>query len=430
VTISDPTPPSVTTSTGDLVEPGYHRGVEGVTFGASDVTGIQALRVYIDGTVRSTSALECDYTYVVPCANPGAQTLNVDLSALPDGQHTVEVDAVDAAGNETKSGDARTIVVDATAPATPSGLVTSVGGGWQASRGFSAAWSNPGGQVAPVSEGRWALCPGGSLAGCVVGTQPVSGAAGAVNGLQLPGEGAWTLTVQLVDAAGNTNPVNMARTAVLFDATPPAAPQLALGPRADGQPAVPATFAVPAGQVAPVVEARWALCPQGSTIGCRTAAQAVVGASGSLSGVVVPSEGAWELQVRLVDAAGNVGPPASATLRYLRGAAAPAPPATRPAAKAAARLRVLSARRSATRLVVRGSLAPTATGRVTVRVRLGAGARAVRVQRRRAVRDGRFTVAVRLSRTAARRGGTLEVRYAGDARHSAATVHRRLHASR
>ena len=157
ITITDPTAPSLTAPSGALVtESGYHGGSESAAFTGSDTTGLKTLRVYVDGVERASQALACDYTKVVPCSNPSsAQALSVNLSAtssgtrvIADGTRSVQVAAVDAAGNETRS-TARSIVVDATAPATPSTLATSTGSNWQASREVTATWTHPTGQVAP-----------------------------------------------------------------------------------------------------------------------------------------------------------------------------------------------------------------------------------------------------------------------------------------
>lgn len=67
VSINDPVSPSLGSPAGALItEAGYHHGTETVTFGGRDNTGLQALRVYVDGVQRSESTLDCDYTYTVP----------------------------------------------------------------------------------------------------------------------------------------------------------------------------------------------------------------------------------------------------------------------------------------------------------------------------------------------------------------------------
>ena len=90
---------------------------------------------------------------------------------IPNGTRTVQVAAVDAAGNETRSA-ARSIVVDATAPGAPGDLATSVGSRWQTSPDFSVTWRHPAGQVAPIDIAHWTLCPAGTTSGCTAGASP------------------------------------------------------------------------------------------------------------------------------------------------------------------------------------------------------------------------------------------------------------------
>jgi hypothetical protein len=79
----------------------------------------------------------------------------------------------------------------------------------RATNSFDVTWTNPDGQVAPISRAHYRVCPvfGGSCT-----QQATSGAdnIASLAGLQVPGQGAWTLTVWLEDAAGNLSSTNTA----------------------------------------------------------------------------------------------------------------------------------------------------------------------------------------------------------------------------
>lgn len=444
ITISDPTVPTLSGPTGALVsETGYHRGTESASVSASDTTGIKALRVYIDGIERASQTLICDYTYVVPCSNPSsAQPLSVNLAAtsngtrvIPAGTHAVEVAAVDAAGNETRS-TARSILVDATAPAAPSALASSIGSNWQASRDFQVTWTQPSGQVAPIESAHWTLCPAGTTTGCATGSAPVSAGPGTLSGLQIPSEGEWNLSVRLQDAAGNTATDNVARTTVRYDATAPAATAdlTVSSRRVDTDPTFFAFFNPPTGQSAPISEVLWSLCPQGaSTAACSTGTFAAVPNGTNHFTTNVPSHGDWTYSVRLRDEAGNLGPAATTSLRYVASTPAAAPPLSPPTiaptppptspgspSRASARLRASTAvlDRSRRTLTVRGRAATGATGRIRIVVAITRRGRTRTLTAAATLRDGRFGVRLRLTSGQARGRIRVSARYGGTTTHA------------
>ena len=453
VTITDPTAPLIDSPSGQLVtESGYHRGTESATVNGSDGTGLKALRVYIDKIERANQALSCNYTKPIPCSNPSsAQALSVDLSAtvdgarvIPDGTHSVEVAAIDAAGNETRS-TARSIVVDATAPAAPSALATSIGSTWQPARQFTATWTHPSGQIAPIDTAHWTLCPAGNTTGCVTGSSPVSSVSGTLSGLQVPAEGAWDLSLRLEDAAGNTAARNFARTTIRYDATPPGTtPDLALADRNDTDSELTASFSLPSGQHAPVTEALWNLCPDSSSTGCTSGMLSTDVAPTTYLRTTVPTHGDWILSIRLRDQAGNLGAAATTSLRYAKTPATqdatpvPTPPSTPtpatasnpapdPAPRANARLRVASAvfDRSRRTLIVRGTAASTATGAIRVRAAIRRDRRTRTRAKTVALRSGRFTARLRLTRADAQGRITLTAGYAGSTTHAPARTPKR-----
>ena len=78
-----------------------------------------------------------------------------------------------------------------------------------AANSFDVTWSNPGDQLAPIARAHYELCP--AFGGACTPEATTSGDnIASLTGLQMPGQGAWTLTVWLEDAAGNTNRSNAA----------------------------------------------------------------------------------------------------------------------------------------------------------------------------------------------------------------------------
>jgi len=100
VTLSDSTPPTVGPFSGSLADGGVQSGTQSLSFPVSDSTGIKELAVALDGRIlpESPGAQSCDYTDPTPCPSLATQTYTVNTTALTDGQHTIEVKAIDAAG--------------------------------------------------------------------------------------------------------------------------------------------------------------------------------------------------------------------------------------------------------------------------------------------------------------------------------------------
>ena len=212
--------PSVAVTGGDLLS-GWRRGTGRVTLSASDNVGIKADRLLVDGTPREQRARACSWGARIPCSNGGA-ALTLDTTRVSDGQHTVSVQAVDAADNV--GGVAYPIYVDNTPPASALGLALAGGPTWRATNGFVLSWRNPSQAHAPIVAVRYQLCPVANApsqsAGCVAGQRSAANVS-SVPDLAVPGPGEWRARLWLVDAAGNEDPRTAVESVLRFDNTPP-----------------------------------------------------------------------------------------------------------------------------------------------------------------------------------------------------------------
>lgn len=107
--------------------------------------------------------------------------------------------------------------------------------------------------------------------------------------------------------------------------------------------------------------------------------------------------------------------------------APPAPPAPRPAARAAAALKLTKASRVGARVTVAGTIARSASGRVTIVYAQRIGRRTIRATTTARIANARWSTTLRLPRALARAprsGATVTVSYAGDADTLAASVKR------
>jgi hypothetical protein len=196
----------------------YIAGTSSATFSATDNTGIRAGRLYVDGTLTASATYDCDFTYAVPCANRSDAQVSLDTRSLTDGPHSVQVAAVDPAGNETRS-SSQTIFVDNNSPAAPDGLSVDGGPDWRESNSFDVSWTNPADSGSPVSVAHYAVCAvDGS--GCFSEQQASGADISHLSGLTVPSPGAWALRVWLEDAAGNADSAHAAETTLRFGSDP------------------------------------------------------------------------------------------------------------------------------------------------------------------------------------------------------------------
>jgi Bacterial Ig-like domain len=209
VTVADSTPPTLNAPSGALWSSGeaggFHKGMESVTISAQDVGGgVQSIVLAADDQPVASYRASCNFTFAQPCpTSTEAQTLTLPTTGLPDGTHTLAVVATDAAGNQSALASEQ-VTVDNNAPAAPVGLAatpTRTG-----SPTFTATWSDPAGQVAPITGATYQLCPASGAACGVATAAPAAGPAP----VSVPGLGSWNLAVWLSDAAGNGTPANAA----------------------------------------------------------------------------------------------------------------------------------------------------------------------------------------------------------------------------
>jgi hypothetical protein len=116
VTVSDPTPPSVTVAASGLLAGGVRGGSDPVTLTASDAAGIQQVQlvdvtnpaapVVVGGedyaTARTDASKLCDFSLPAPCPQLTGET--VRPTSMSAGTHSIVVRVVDSGGNVTDSG--------------------------------------------------------------------------------------------------------------------------------------------------------------------------------------------------------------------------------------------------------------------------------------------------------------------------------------
>jgi len=204
VTLSDPTPPTLSTPNGSLWEPGidngYHKGTESVTVAAQDTGGgVKEITFAVDGQPLTTYRAPCNFTYSQPCPlTSGPQTFTLDTASLPDGPHTLTLVATNAASDQSTIAT-QEITIENTPPPPPVDLTaTPIQTG---STTFQINWSEPPGQTAPIITATYEICPA-SGSPCTPAAQASADGPATIT---LSGPGSWTISVWLTNAAGNTN---------------------------------------------------------------------------------------------------------------------------------------------------------------------------------------------------------------------------------
>jgi hypothetical protein len=135
--------------------------------------------------------------------------LTLPTTQLSDGTHTLTLVATDAAGNQSPVAS-QNITVENSPPPAPVGLSatpTRTGGST-----FTATWTDPAGQLAPITGAFYQVCPPSGSGSC---STPASAPAAGPATIAVPGPGSWNIAVWLTNAAGNTSPTNAAHTNVV-----------------------------------------------------------------------------------------------------------------------------------------------------------------------------------------------------------------------
>ena len=224
VYLEDVTAPTMRISGGALADGQWHGGSQAVTVDANDNTGIQAVRAYVAGTVRTEQPRPaCAWGAWTPCANGGG-ALTVNTTVLGDGRYTLIVEVVDTGG--LTASDTRTILVDNVAPSSPLEATVESNGRWMPANEFALRWTDPGQLNAPIVSAMYRLCPSDPKADsrpCTVGETSRTAGKGTTT-IQVPAPGDWNARVWLRDAAGNQSEASSVLIEHLrFDSTPPTA---------------------------------------------------------------------------------------------------------------------------------------------------------------------------------------------------------------
>lgn len=211
VTLSDPTPPTLSAPSGGLWEAGgFHKGTESLTVEAQDVGGgVASIVLSVDGRAIDTYTAPCNFTFARPCPSTVAQTLSLPTTELSDGKHTLTLLATDAAGNQSTV-DSQEITVDNSAPPPPVGLAatpTQTG-----SSTFTLTWSDPPEQLAPITGALYEVCPASGTGSC---SAPAAAPAAGPASVTVPSPGSWSIAVWLSNAAGNASSTDAAQTTVV-----------------------------------------------------------------------------------------------------------------------------------------------------------------------------------------------------------------------
>lgn len=241
VTLSDPTPPTLSAPSGALwgegEAGGFHKGIESVAVAAADVGGgIASIVLSADGRPVETYSAPCNFTFAQPCpSSTGTQTLTLPTTGLSDGTHTLALVATDAAGNQSTVAS-HNITVENSSPPPPVGLSatpTQAGGST-----FTATWTDPAGQVAPITGALYQICPASGSGSC---SAPASAPAAGPATVTVPGPGSWSIAVWLTNAAGNASPAAAAHASVVVPPSGPGGSGTSTGHSAGTKPTIRVT---------------------------------------------------------------------------------------------------------------------------------------------------------------------------------------------
>ena len=145
--------------------------------------------------------VRCNFTRPRPCVDiPGAVS-RVNTRSLSDGEHHLQVEVIDAAGNYGSA--ARLIKVDNTPPPRVNAHVEQ-GDGWRTRNDSRCGGHRPLDRSRPSSPRITACSTGSGSPRCVSGSRSATGIENLEN-VSVPGPGDYTLNVWLEDEAGNAD---------------------------------------------------------------------------------------------------------------------------------------------------------------------------------------------------------------------------------
>ncbi len=110
----------------------------------------------------------------------------------------------------------RSFRVDNAAPGAPQSIAVDGGQGWRRDNDFDLSWANPAQAASPIAAAVVRISgPGGYADTTTYSGEGIS----SVEGITVPGVGAYSADVHLIDAAGNGSPTNRASVDLRFDDT-------------------------------------------------------------------------------------------------------------------------------------------------------------------------------------------------------------------
>lgn len=225
LTVEDPNPPTAVYVFGELMESGWHRGVESVHLADYDVGGgVRYAETKLDGIRVALTEFPCAKvsiggqwrgTQMQPCPTGITTVHRVATEAFADGPHNLVTCAIDFADNGNCAAP-RGILVDNNAPVHPRAVSLAGGDGWRRLNDFDLGWENPDqGQGSPIGGASWRIVgPGGFDAG--VKAAPGRDRKSLLN-LSVPASGAYALRLWLRDEAGNEAPASAVTVPLRFD---------------------------------------------------------------------------------------------------------------------------------------------------------------------------------------------------------------------
>jgi hypothetical protein len=228
ITIQDDHGPNAALG-GEIVAPGWHRGVQGVAFAGDDVGGgVRFGETVVDGARVNLTEYPCAKvsigaewraTRMQPCPLGVSANATVDTSRFSDGPHAIHHCSVDFAGNPGCAGD-QIFYVDNNPPAHPRDLTLTGGDVWRRGNDFDLSWINPvQAPASPIGGASWRIT---GPAGYDSGAKFVPGhELGGLQNLFVPRAGAYAVNVWLRDEAGNESASSAASLPLRFDDVPP-----------------------------------------------------------------------------------------------------------------------------------------------------------------------------------------------------------------